>query len=97
LTSSERHEVRYQRRKSKREAKRKEKLKPYDDFSRITDVDNLYSSFKNVRRNVAWKESVQRYEANAMCNIAETHRKLIAGESVQAGFKEFRLNERGKI
>jgi hypothetical protein len=32
-----------------------------------------------------------------MRNIAATRRKLIAGESVQSGFKEFTLNERGKI
>jgi DNA adenine methylase len=46
---------------------------------------------------VSWKESVQRYEANAVRNIAATRRKLIAGENVQSGFKEFTLNERGKI
>jgi hypothetical protein len=78
-------------------AKRDKNLKPYDDFSQITDVDHLYSSFKSSRRNVAWKESVQRYEANAMRNIAETRRKLIAGESIQRGFVEFILHERGKI
>jgi hypothetical protein len=97
MTSSERHEARYQRRKAVRDAKRKEKLKPYDDFSQITDVDHLYSSFESSRCNVAWKESVQRYEANAMRNIAETRRKLIAGESIQRGFVEFTLHERGKI
>jgi retron-type reverse transcriptase len=96
LTGIERHAARYGRRKAAREAKRNEKLMPYDDFSQITDADNLYSSFKNSRRNVAWKESVQRYEANAMRNIAETRRKLIAGESIQSGFMEFTLNERGK-
>jgi hypothetical protein len=51
---------------------------------------------KCSRRNVAWKESVQRYEANAMRNIAETRRKLIAGENLQHGFMEFTLHERGK-
>jgi retron-type reverse transcriptase len=97
MTSSERHQARYQRRKAARDAKRQEKLKPYDDFSLIIDADNLYSSFKHSRRNVAWKESVQRYEANAMRNIAETRRKLIAGETIQRGFVEFTIHERGKI
>ncbi|MDR2419464.1 MAG: hypothetical protein LBD79_10510 [Treponema sp.] len=96
MTSNERHEARYQRRKATRDTKRKEKLKPYDDFSQIIDVDNLYSSFKHSRRNVAWKESVQRYEANAMWNIAETRRKLIAGASIQHGFVEFTLHDRGQ-
>ena len=72
-------------------------LKPYDDFSQITSADNLYTSFKRSRRGVAWKESVQRYEANALRNIAGTRRKLLAGENIQSGFVEFYLRERGKI
>jgi retron-type reverse transcriptase len=48
-------------------------------------------------RGVAWKESVQRFEANAMRNIAAIRRKLLAGENVQSGFVEFDLRERGKI
>ncbi|MDR2490220.1 MAG: hypothetical protein LBD20_02325 [Spirochaetaceae bacterium] len=48
-------------------------------------------------RNVSWKESVQRYEASAIRNIVDTRRKLLAGESVQSGFVEFTLHERGKI
>jgi hypothetical protein len=42
------------------------------------------------------EESVQRYEANALRNVAETRRKLLADESVQNGFVEFSLRERGK-
>jgi hypothetical protein len=96
VTSAERHAARYERRKAVRGEKRKTKLKPYDDFKNVIDPDNLYSAFKQSRRNVAWKESVQRYEANALRNIAETRRKLIAGENIQSGFVEFTLNERGK-
>jgi hypothetical protein len=69
----------------------------YDDFNQIIDTDNLYAAFNRSKLGVSWKESVQRYEANALRNIAATRRKLIAGESVQSGFKEFTLNERGKI
>ncbi|MDR2516225.1 MAG: hypothetical protein LBC88_02455 [Spirochaetaceae bacterium] len=96
MTGAERREARYERRKARRETKRNEKLNAADNFSQIIDTDNLYSSFKRSRRGVAWKESVQRYEANALRNIAETRRKLIAGESVQSGFVEFDLRERGK-
>jgi hypothetical protein len=97
LTSVERKAARYQRRKAAREAKRNDCLTQYDDFNRITDTDNLYASFLRSKRGVSWKESVRRYEANAMRNIAATRRKLIAGESVRSGFMEFTLNERGKI
>jgi hypothetical protein len=47
-------------------------------------------------RGVAWKESVQRFEANAMRNIADIRRKPLAGENIQRGFAEFDLRERGK-
>jgi hypothetical protein len=97
LTSVERKAARYQRRKAAREAKRNDRLTRYDDFNRIIDADNLYASFNRSKRGVSRKESVQRYEANAMRNIASTRKKLIAGESVQSGFKEFTLSERGKI
>ena len=97
MTSQERHEARYQRRKAERALKRNNKLAQYDNFEVVADIDNLYQAFKESRRGVAWKESVQRYEANALKNIIETHRKLLAGESVQNGFVEFTLRERGKI
>jgi retron-type reverse transcriptase len=97
MTSTERHQARYERRKAQRDAKRTAKLKPYDDFSRVTDVDNLYAAFKRSMRGVAWKESVQRFEANAMRNIADIRRKLLSGENIQHGFVEFDLHERGKI
>ncbi|MDR1443638.1 MAG: hypothetical protein LBI94_02050, partial [Treponema sp.] len=70
---------------------------PYDDFSQVTGIDNLYAAFKRSLRGAAWKESVQRFEANALRNIAGIHRKLLAGENVQSGFAEFDLHERGKI
>jgi hypothetical protein len=97
MTSIERHKARYERRKEKRTAKRDAKIGQFDDFSQITSADNLCAAFKRSRREVSWKESVQRYEASLFMNIAETRSKLIEGETIQKGFKEFNLNERGKI
>jgi hypothetical protein len=97
MTSDKRKAARFQRRKAARQEKRNDLLTQYDDFNRITDMDNLYDSFNRSKQGVSWKESVQRYEANAMRNIAATRKKLIAGESVQSGFKEFTPRERGKI
>jgi hypothetical protein len=96
MNSRERREARYQRRKARREAARAERIGVYDDFNRVADVDNLYQAFKDSMKGVAWKESVQRYEANALKNAVETRRKLIEGRSVQSGFVEFNLYERGK-
>ncbi|MDR2096551.1 MAG: RNA-directed DNA polymerase [Treponema sp.] len=97
MTGKERREIRYQRRKAAREAKKKEKYSLYDDYARIIDPNNLYQAFKKSKRGVGWKESTQRYEMNWLLNIAETRRKLAAGENVQHGFVEFDVRERGKI
>jgi RNA-directed DNA polymerase len=97
MTSKERHEARYQRRVVARKTKKQQKLSQYDNFGLVTNVDNLYNSFNKCKIGVSWKESIQRYESNALKNVLETRRKLLAGESVQNGFVEFTLRERGKI
>jgi hypothetical protein len=96
MTSIERKQGRYERRKAERERKRQERISQFDDFSMVTDSNRLCAAFRSSRRGVSWKESVQQYEANLLRNIAGTRRKLLAGESVQSGFVEFTLNERGK-
>jgi len=97
LTSAERRECRYERRKAMREAKRKIKIGRFDDFDRVTDLDNLNLAYKQAKKTVHWKESVQRYEMNRIANIIEARNKLLAGENVQQGFIRFTLRERGKI
>jgi hypothetical protein len=96
MRSDERHLAREERRRAARKQKRDTQLREFDDFSRVTDADNLYAAFIRSKSGVAWKESIQRYEANALVNIFETQRKLIEGENIQNGFVEFDLNERGK-
>jgi hypothetical protein len=96
MNSDDRRRLRYERRYTKRTLKKKEKIAQYDDYSPMTDADKLYHAYKLCRRGVSWKESTQRYEASAMRNILDTQRKLIARESVQSGFVEFDLYERGK-
>lgn len=97
MTSTERKQSRYERRKKKREAKREKKIGCFDDFENVADLDNLNLSVKQARKNVHWKESVQRYEMNRIANIIDARKKLLSGENVQQGFICFTLRERGKI
>ena len=97
MTSEERKAARYQRRREQRQKKLNDKLSRYDDFSLITDPNNLYKAFRSSKKGVSWKESTQRYEMNLFSNISETKRRLEVGQSVQSGFMEFTLHERGKI
>jgi hypothetical protein len=97
MTSRERREDRYRRRKDRRGQKKQEYLSRFNDFSRVVDPNNLYEAFKKSRREVTWKESVQRYEMNLLRNISETVNKLLNGEDVDRGFVEFDLMERGRL
>jgi len=96
MNSQERRQARYKRRVEEREAKRQEKISQYDNFRNIADPNNLCAAFKKSRRGVSWKESIQRYEMNLLRRIAETVRKLMAGESIGSGFVEFDTMERGR-
>jgi len=97
LTSKQRRQGRYERRKAKREAARTKQIGSCDNFDLVTDLDNLDAAFKEAKKSVQWKESVQRYEMNRIANLIESRRKLLAGENVQEGFIRFTLWERGKI
>jgi len=97
MTSAERRQIRYERRKAAREAKRAERIGRNDDFANVADLDNLNHAFREARKNVRWKESVQRFEMNRIPSLIEAKRKLLAGEDVREGFVEFTLRERGKV
>lgn len=97
MTSEERRIGRRQRRMSKRQERKNRFLSRYNDFNLVADTDNLYRAFRMSRRGVSWKESVQKYENYIMQNVIETKKKLLDGESVQKGFVEFQIHERGKI
>lgn len=96
MTSKDRKEIRYQRRRSAREAKRLEMLKTYN-FDRVASPDALFQSAKDARRGVYWKASVQRYCMSLLRNSFKTSSALQSGEDVRRGFIPFDIIERGKL
>lgn len=96
MNSTERHEVRYQRRKAKREAKRRAKIEKYDDFDRVTNVSALVRAHWDARKGVMWKASVARYDAHYLKNSIRLHRQLEEGRDICTGFYAFGIYERGK-
>ena len=93
MTSEERREVRYQRRKARRLAKRQERQRAFED---VFTFDNLYEAYRLCCRGVMWKASTQVYKANAMLNIHNTKKRLLSGKYKHRGFTVFHINERGK-
>lgn len=65
-------------------------------FDELLDANNLVYAFKNSKKGVDWKESVQRYEANMLKNVNRSIKELKARHYVQKPFYEFPLYERGK-
>lgn len=96
MTSEERREARYQRRKALR-AEKKEKYARYNDFDWVFSYEHLYQSYRKCRRNVAWKASVQKYITQAPMLVNQTYERLKKGEWKSSGFFEFDINERGKM
>lgn len=96
MTSEERKELRYLRRKQKRiEAKNRLK-EQCDDFNKVFTYEHLYKSYLKCRRNVRWKSSTQKYISNAPLNVYNTYEQLHNGTFKSDGFYEFDLYERGK-
>ena len=96
MTSEERREARYKRRKEIRAARKKERCASFDDFGTVFSYDHLYRSYKKCRRGVAWKASVQKYITQAPLLVNTTYTRLEDGSFRSSGFYEFDLHERGK-
>jgi hypothetical protein len=96
MTSNERKEARYQRRKAGRERRRLQRLERYN-FDRVVSPDALWKAAKDSRRGVFWKASVQRYNMNLLRNSIKASKDLRAGADPRKGFICFDLVERGKL
>lgn len=96
MTSEERREARYQRRKAKRDEARLLRSKECGDFDEVFSFRHLYLSGKKCCKGVYWKNSTQRYIGNIIPIIAKTHRELQNGTFKHRGFHAFTIMERGK-
>lgn len=96
MTSFERHEARYQRRKAKRADKKLQKFESCDNFDSVFTYENLYDAYKKCRKGVAWKSSVQKFITQAPLNVRNIYESLHNGKFKTKGFVEFDLMERGK-
>ena len=92
MTSEERRQARYKRRRARREAK-----KPKATYEDVISLSALDKAADMASRGVGWKASVQRYNLSRMFNIYKTHMILKAGGDVRRGFICFDIRERGKL
>lgn len=97
MTSEERREARYIRRKQKREAKRAESVGKYDNLESVAEPNHLDKSVDKAAEGVKWKASVQRYKLNRIRNLSRTSNDTMNGRDVRKGFICFDICERGKL
>ena len=95
MTSEERHERRFQRRKAAREAAKKEKIRDALDFDKVFTFKHLYRSAILCFRGVSWKASVQAYKSRCGINVARRLRDLKNGIFNLRKSPEFITRERG--
>lgn len=96
MTSVERHEIRYQRRKLKREQKRKEFTKSFINNQNTFGTVSLIKSAKKCKNGTKWKPSVQAYLANVVINSRRSSKSVLNYTWHTKGFHEFDIVERGK-
>lgn len=97
MTSEERREARYLRRKAKREDKRKKVLEEHGDYYQVINRNALSRAAQDATKNVKHKESVKRFMMRRLTNTAELNQKLMYHKDVRKGFICFSLMERGKM
>ena len=94
MTSEERHELRYQRRKAKRLEKHREKFEKCNVLEDVFTVSNLYHAYKMCKLGVGWKASTQKYKTNALYNVVKKKRQLVNKKKYEyTKFYEFDIFE----
>lgn len=96
MTSNERHEARYQRRKERRFQKKRKYLNKYDDLSIAINRNALSKATRDASLSVSWKSSVKRFRYHKAINIKRQADLLLSGRSVHKNFICFSIFERGK-
>lgn len=96
MTSEERHELRYQRRRTRRLQKRMAAAPIANSYRSVYTTENLWRSYKLCRKNVTWKGSVQRYILSAPIRISRTKKQLEAHKYKCVEPHEWDTWERGK-
>lgn len=95
MTSEERRNARYKRRRAKRQARKRALLEKHG-FDKVAALDSLYEAATLSARGVSWKASVQRYRMNKLSYVYDTHVNLLNCKDIRKGFNSFYICERGK-
>ena len=96
MTSEERREARYRRRKAERERRKQIRSDEIGGLADVFSYSNLYFAGKKCCNGVRWKNSVQRFEHHLLSGTAQRRRAILDGTWVPSKYVHFKISERGK-
>ena len=97
MTSQERHEARYQRRKARRREKLIARNQAVGALQEAFSYRNMFFYGKKCCNGVRWKQSTQNFELHLFSGTASRRRNLLSGKWKPKKCTHFTLCERGKV
>ena len=97
MTSEERREARYQRRKAARLARRQARCDALGPAEEIFSFRKLFKYGQKCCNGVRWKQSTQNFELHLFSGTARRRRDLLSGKWRPKKCAHFILRERGKV
>lgn len=97
MTSQERREARYQRRKAKRQQKKQARVDALGPINRVFSYRKMFRYGRKCCNGVRWKQSVQNFELHLFSGTAKRRRQVLDGTWKPMKCVHFTLRERGKV
>ena len=97
MTSQERREARYQRRKAKRQARREARCAALGPLDKVFSYRKMFFYGRRCCNGVRWKQSTQNFELHLFSGTARRRREVLEGRWKPRKCTHFTLRERGKV
>ena len=97
MTSQERREGRYQRRKAKRQAKKQARSDALGPIDKVFSYRKMFRYGRKCCNGVRWKQSVQNFETHLFSGTAKRRRQVLDRIWKPQKCVHFTLCERGKV
>lgn len=97
MTSQERHEARFQRRRAKRQERKQARCDSLGPVNKVFSYRKMFFYGKKCCNGVRWKQSVQNFEAHLFSGTAKRRRNVLEQNWKPMKCTHFTLCERGKV
>lgn len=97
MTSEERREARYQRRRAKRAANRQKRCEGLGPVEKVFSYGEMFKYGRKCCNGVRWKQSVQNFEMHLFSGTAKRRRLVLEQRWKPMKCSHFTLRERGKV